>query len=405
MIRGFTMTRISLTLLLTATAAVVTTRPTQAQYYAGLYNNYFNGYNTSGGGFIPGLHINNPYTGQSFNYNYTSNVYLGADYINPYTGNRNYFYYNRTISGLALPGSAFSSLYARPYAGYQANPYGVGGYLGGGIGGFGGGGAAPGNNPVVQEQIRMLKAAAVKNNARANDIEARKVIADQWAYEQRSKVKVPVTAAGAAFRDTPEEEVLSGRGLNDLAAAIRRIDVSGKPAPLLTANLLGHVAYARGPAADVIGLAAAGKLDYPPSLAGRDWLALRTDLDKVASPVLEAAAAGKPVPSSAADALAAQVKRSREEAAPLMRSVSFADAETLSRFFTGVAQLARLGSDAGLKNAYVPDWGTVGASVKEFADHLGKYDLAVGHARPGDEEAYYALHRAMLEYFNTLAAK
>lgn len=396
---------------LTATAAIAlflwtATPPVQAQYFTGYNRGYYSGFNTGGGGFRPGLYYNNPYTGQSFGYNFTSRIALGANYVNPITGQRNSFYYNRTISGPFLPGRPLAAGYNNALAA-QVSAYSLGGgYLTGGVGALGMGGNNPAVNPVVQEQVRLLKAAGGRAND--NDVEARKMIADQWAYEQRAKSgKVRVTAEGEAFRDTPDEDVVSGRGINALAQAIRELDggTSGKAAPLLPAGLLSRIAFAPSPATDVVEMAAAGRIDFPDALNGQEWLALRSDLEKAAAPVLEAAAAGKPVASAAAEKLAAQVKTSRQEAAPLIRGVSFTDATRLSRFFNRLENFAQLGQQSDLKGAYVPEWATVGASAKEFADHLGQYNLTVAPARPGDQEAYFSLHRAMSDYYNALAAK
>ena len=396
------------TAILTALGALAVTGLTatraDAQYYTNFSRNYYSGYNTGyNSGFMPGLYLNNPYTGQSFNYNYTSQVYLGADYVNPYTGIRNTFYYNNVQSGAIFPGLPFVS----PYAGYGNSGYGPSaGYLAGGVGAYGGAVNNPAVNPVVQEQVRLLRAAGARNND--NDVEARKMIADQWAYEQRAKkLAAPVAAAGVAFQNAPEDQILSGRSINDLAAAIRTLEGKGAKATasLLPGDLLSHVSYAPGVSADVIELVAGGKLNFPETLSAREWVGVRGDLQKAATPVLELAAAGKRVPAAVAEKLAGEVKTARKEIAPLLRESTFLEATELTRFLNRLESLSKLGTDANLNGVYVPAWATVGAGVNEYVKHLGKYNMAVANHADGDDDAYFSLYRAMLDYYNALSVK
>lgn len=393
-----------LTTLSTLAALGLAAGTASAQYNTGFNSGFYSGYSTGNySGFMPGLYVNNPYTGQSFSYNYTSRVFLGADYVNPYTGIRNTFYYNNVQSGALLPGMPFVSPYSSP----QVSGYGMpGGYLTGGVGTYGVAANNPAFNPIVQEQVRLLRAAGGQGNN--NDVEARKMIADQWAYEQRAKKLVaPVAAAGAAFQAATEDQILSGRTMNELATAIRDLEGKGAKATasLLPAGLLSHIAYSPGVPADVVELAAAGKLTFPVTLAEREWMTLRADLQKAATPVLELASAGKRVPATVAEKLAAEVKSARTEIAPLLRDVTFLEATELTRFLNRLENLSKLGTDANLNGVYVPAWTTVGAGVNEYVKHLGKYNMTVSQRATGDDEAYFSLYRAMLDYYNALSAK
>ena len=396
------------TLVLTAlsalAAATLTPGVADAQFYNNFTRNYYSGYSSGyNSGFMPGLYVNNPYTGQSFNYNYTSYISLGADYVNPYTGIRNSFYYNNYQSGPFLPTLPFASPYAYP----QYSGYGLGnGYLAGGVGAYGGAVNNPALNPVVQEQVRLLRAAGARPND--NDVEARKMIADQWAYEQRAKkLVIPVAAAAVAFQNAPEEQVLSGRSINELGVAIRALEAKGAKgtAALLPGDLLSHVAYAPGVSADVIEVVSAGKLNFPEAVSAREWVGVRGDLQKAAAPVLELASAGKRVPPAAAEKLVSEVKSARKELAPLLRESTFLEATEVTRFLNSLESLSKLGTDANLNGVYVPAWATVGAGVNEYVKHLGKYNLSVAHHGNGDDDAYLALYRAMLDYYNALSAK
>lgn len=394
-----------LTTLSTLAALCLSAGSATAQYSTNFNSGFYSGYSTgNNSGFVPGLYVNNPYTGQSFSYNYTSRVFLGADYVNPYTGIRNTFYYDNVQSGALLPGMPFISPYSYP----QVSGYGMpGGYLTGGVGTYGVAANNPAFNPIVQEQVRLLRAAGGQGNN--NDVEARKMIADQWAYEQRAKKPVvPVAAAGAAFQNAPEDQILSGRTINDLAKAIRDLEGKGAKATssLLPADLLSHIAYSPGVPADVVEMAASGKLTFPETLAEREWMALRADLQKAATPVLELASAGKRVPAPAAEKLAAEVKTARKEIAPLLRDVTFLEATELTRFLNRLENLSKLGTDANLNGVYVPTWTTVGAGVNEYVKHLGKYNMTIAQHQAGDdEEAYFSMYRAMLDYYNALAVK
>ena len=376
-------------------------------YNNGSYNNnYYSGYSSGyNSGFMPGLYVSNPYTGQSFGYNFSYSTYLGADYVNPYTGVRNSFYYSNSQSGPFLPNLGLG--YVSPYAYPQYSGYGLGGYLGGGVGAYGGATNNPALNPVVQEQVRLLRAAggAARTN---NDVEARKMIADQWAYEQKAKkVAAPAAAAGVAFQNATEAQILSGKTINELATAIRALEEKGAKASagLLPADLLSHVSYAPGVPADVVELAAAGKLNFPEALSAHEWMAARSDLRKAATPVLELASAGKRVPAASAEKLAAEVKTARKELAPLLREVTFTEATDLTRFLNRLESLSKLGTDPNLSGVYVPTWTTIGTGVNEYVKHLGKYNMTVANHANGDDEAYMAMYRAMLDYYNALSVK
>jgi len=344
--------------------------------------------------FRPGIYAYNPYTGQTVGYNYTAGYNLSVVSRNPYTGMVSSAYLSQQYSGPFLPPFLQRPIYYAP-ASYG---YGYGGAV------AGSGAMDPNNNPIVQEQLRILKAAGVRGNF--NDIEARKFVADQLAREQRARA-VANPKANAGFLNATEEQILSGNLFTEMSAAIVKLEKTGLKAEslLLTPELLAKVRYAPSDAADLLELMHEGKPTLPAFMEAREWLVVRTELTNAVTPVVEAALAGKRVEPMDAAKLTRQLKKTRLDIVPLMKDLDFADATTLNKLLTKIERLPKLTTDNQLQGVFNPARRMSGATVKEFVNHNEKYKLIIDQADPGDLEAYLALYRGLMDYHTALVEK
>jgi hypothetical protein len=332
-----------------------------------------------------GFRVNtfNPFTGQNFAFRGGFNYRGLPPFLNPYY---------RSIYGAAAYGAYMA--YNPPYTGYMY----------GGAGSYGSDGAG---NPIIQQQLRMLNKAA--NNG-GNVGAARPAvgvnpqgIGGGVGGEQAGPVKPG--AVDPALVNPTDEQILSGKSLNALAEAIRKLEAKGAraEAPLLPADLLARVAFEGSPAADVLTAARNGKLEAPEVLNTARYADTRAELNRAAKAVIDPLAAGKRLPDGAADRLTAAVKRARDSLHTAVQQMRFADAGAVKSYLGRLDNLAKGAKDRNNAGVYMQKWSTVGATVSELVRHMDKYHLKFAAAPAGHAEAYQALQRGLGAYYVALA--
>jgi hypothetical protein len=247
--------------------------------------------------------------------------------------------------------------------------------------------------------------------AAANDIDARRMLAAQRAYERGEVANKPAEGGRPAAIDenllsAEGDQILSGQVLNDLAAAIRRLESKGAKAesPLLPAGLLAQVEYTGGPSADTLMLLRAGPPEFPEPLRGARFDRVRADLERPIAAVAEPMLAGKRVEVAAAEKLSTAVKKAKADVAPAVREMPLAEATAVTRFFNRLLALADVAKAPGQATGLiVPKWATIGASASELVSHLDRYKLAFGPAEAGAVEAYGNLYQGLAGYYVALA--
>jgi hypothetical protein len=354
-------------------------------------------------GFRPGLYYNTPFGSVGIGYSYSAN--LNYSYVNPYNGfrygaNLNYFY----------AGPLPFNVYAAQTIAYQnalANQYAVNpgyGYLTGGVG------SSAGPNPVIQEQLRQFAAARPARAGGGGALVAnpQRQMADQMAFERGDLVRPPEPGAtlDPAVVRPADEMIISGDVLNQLADAVRKLTGQGVRAdsPLLSAELLARVNFDGSASADVLRMVRAGRLEFPPAFDAPAFAAVRNDLAAPAWAVLEPLTVGRRS-VEAADRLTAAVKKARVDAAPALRDLPPGPAAEVTRFLNGLDALAQAGKDPALSGVYPSKWGTIGATAAELLAHMTRFGLTFGPAAAGNEGAYLALHRGLVEYYAALSQK
>jgi hypothetical protein len=206
--------------------------------------------------------------------------------------------------------------------------------------------------------------------------------------------------------NAPEDQVLSGKALNGLAAAIRGLEAKGAKAdsPLLPAGPLARIEYTGGPAADALMLLRGGRPEFPVPLRADRFDRVRADLDRPIAGVADPILAGKRVEAPAADRLAAAARKAKADVAPAAREWTVSDAAAVTRFFDRLLALAEVArTPAAATGLVVPKWSTIGASASELVSHLDRHKIAFGPAEAGAQEAYDAVHRGLVGYYVSLA--
>lgn len=342
-------------------------------------------------GFRPGYFWTNPYTGMNYHYNSMYNSTWGMNWVNPYNGMRMTFGYQTMWSGLppfgypAYAYPAYTPGYTYPYVG------GAGAY----------GSSNSFANPFVREQLRAFKNAPVPNQEPGES----PAPAEPGVDLKNKPAGLVLTGLNRALVEPADRDILSGKVLNELATTIRGLESRGAKAesPLLPAELVAHVNYKGGPSADVIALLGTGRPVMPAALTAAEFEAVREDLDKALTPVLEPIKAGKRPAVDAVDRLITATKKAKETTAARAKPLPEAEAKELSRFYVTLDSLSRVGKDAGAAGLFPQRWTSVGATVAELVRHMNSFKLAFAPAASGDEDVYYSLHRGLVGYYAALS--
>jgi hypothetical protein len=341
----------------------------------------------------------NPYTGGVFSYQYPAYpLTYGYSFFNPYTGRVMDYQVNANV-----PYSPFYG-YGGGYGGYSAMPYVPSAYNGSGTAGS----YARSANPVINEQLRLLHAASYQQAGYTSTDKGGN------GYSEPKAANPPRKAAGNAGTPVPvdpslvtarDADVLSGKVLNELAAAIRGLEAKGNKADsaLLPPELVTKLAYQGGPAADVLAASQGGGVAFPAALAHQDFAQVRADLEQPANAVLEPLAVGKKVDPAAADKLAAAATSAKAAVAAKLISRPADEAADVNRFLDRLAAVAKAAKDPALNGAVVPKWASLGATVAEVVKQLEKFKLTFAPAPAGSEDAYFALYRGLVGYYTGLA--
>ncbi len=324
--------------------------------------------------------------------------------------------------GLGVLGYGLGGLYS-PYASPgMYSPYGMSGY---GYPGYGYGGYAypdpyggylKGSADVINAQGQYLKdtqeAYLMAEQVKAKQIENRRKTYEQYLWErsnlpsfndererdQREEVRRSLT-------DPPQTEVWSGKSLNDLLVHLQ--DLRGKgiegPNVAIPADVLRNISVAptKGPASVGL-LKQVNKLNWPVSLRTlppvNETRPILFQIDGLlAEGRRQALARGRVDPG-----IIRELDRNVESLLGLLRNnvsdMSFSQYSEARRY---LQQL-----DDAVKVLQLPDAGDYlsgkytarGDTVKELIAHLTENGLRFATASSGEESAYTAMHRLMVQY-------
>lgn len=372
--------------LASVTLLLVTSTSAQAQFMPGYYPPFPPGY--------PSLFVN-PFTrAPGLNFNFTTPFY-GVQ-VNPF--NRGVYFPLQLGNAYSIPLTGFIPLNQAAYSGFAPGAtYGSTSPL-----------TYSGSNAITQEQLRLLRNAKPAGGAGGNDIEVRKNLAEQWnPGDQAAKpnAAAPKDKADEALTAPKDDDILSGKALNDLAEAIRKKSNRGMRAdsPLFPRDMLVHVRFSGSPAANLLTLYQA-QGEGPLAWQRNQFEEYRLDLDKMLDPVLDALLAGTPAPAGSVDRLTAALRKVRADVEPTLGKIPPADATAIREYLDRLNLVVQAGRDpskyAGL---FQPKWATIGASASDLLTMMQQFQVKFAPATADDAEAYYAVHRALSTYYLAMA--
>ena len=201
--------------------------------------------------------------------------------------------------------------------------------------------------------------------------------------------------------DAPLPEVWSGYALNVLLDAIQKQQARNIPGPNipLEPDVVRHINVTSGAqGGGSIGILRNGsKLSWPLILRRAAYRANRDKVDQSAYNAYRQAESG-PVDADllealtrGVDALSAQLKENVSDIPP-------SDYITAKHFLNDLENTVKVLQDPKVSNYLTGKWSAKGNTVAELSTSMTRQGLKFAPATNNDEEAYMALHQAMLAY-------
>lgn len=318
---------------------------------------------------------------------YTRNV--GVFYATPFGG---YYLTQQRFSTTVYnyPAGLYRGIYPAPLTAPAIGSFGL-------TPAFYGGVVVPTAGGVDQDAINLRKA----QRAARNDPVARRKVVDE-AVIGGGKAADP---ARPPVAEPNEADVLTGRALNELLREIAPLQAKANvKAPFLTPELLSHVVFTGGPAADAMNLFRGDTPTFPDALRRSQFDQPRDAVAKEYLTVAESLKAGKPADPVVLDRLAAAIAFLKEQFAPVLRASAGVDPDHAADFLNRIEAAAAHLKTPAAADLLVPGWHTVGASTAELTRHLSKHKIEFAPAPADDDGAYWAIYRGLAAYKADLVA-
>jgi hypothetical protein len=321
---------------------------------------------------------------------------------------------------------------------YLASPARFYGAYGGGYGGYGGGYGGYGWNPwypypyydyslgntlqgvasVVNAEgqlgIQNQQAKLLQQEHERSKIDTRRKQFDEYLYEQ-SMTPTPEDIRQRMMQeelrrmrnDPPPSDIWSGAALNTILKAVQKEEASlgiKGPAIPIDPNLVKDLNLSGGATGGGIGAlkAGGGQLTWPAFLQKTTFDADRKKIDGLSDQVVRQAAAGRVNGETllqlqdAVLALKAKVKSDIEGMSP-------SENVKANRFCNDLLDGVRSMEDPAAVNYFNGKWDAKAATVPELVDQMTRQGLMFGPAVAGQESAYNAVYRALVNYDMSLA--
>ncbi|OAI48376.1 hypothetical protein AYO44_07315 [Planctomycetaceae bacterium SCGC AG-212-F19] len=325
-----------------------------------------------------------------------------------------YYYYPRAYP--YYPGYVSPGLYPSPlYSPYAYSSYGYGSNYGYGMYTDPSGDYLRGAAKVIDSQGQYLKnvqeAYLLREQVKGKEIENRRKAVEQALWE-KSNVPSAADERERAQREElrrsldqpPVTEIWTGGALNDILANLQDFRSKGVegPAVALDAQTLRgiNVGPGKGPAAPAILKQAT--LNWPASLRTlppeNETRALLFQIDGLLGAAKKQALARGRVDTGLTRELERNIETLRTNLTGQINDMSFAKYTEAKRFLRYLEDAVKVlqQPDAGdyLNGTYT----TKGDTVKDLVKYMTDVGLRFGPAGDGEEAAYNALHRALVQY-------
>jgi hypothetical protein len=266
------------------------------------------------------------------------------------------------------------------------------------------GGYAQGSADLVNAQSSLLR-----EQAKTVEIENRRRTFDEWLYERAHTPTANEAREGTtreevrrSRNDAPLPEIWSAKALNDLLASAQKLrgrNIQG-PKIALDEDLLKKINVTPRKDGGNFGiLRNDGKLTWPLALRGLDdSRALRADLEALVTKVYNEAKEGRRVdPNSIQkiDDYSTQLHNMLVKNVGTVPFDQYREAKAYLRQLDDALRVLKRGDAAEFINgSFAPQANT----VAELVDFMSSKGLHFAPATGNDQDAYLALHRALVDY-------
>jgi hypothetical protein len=275
------------------------------------------------------------------------------------------------------------------------------------------GGALSGTADVINAQgqfmVQQQQAFQMREQYRQMKIETRRKHVDEYLYERNvlptqedERERLRLENLRRSRNDPPLTEIWSGKALNNLLLAIQQIQGRGYrgPSVALEEDVLRHINVTSGKTDAGFGvLRDDGRITWPLALRTSHFGEERKTLDQLAAQACRQAQNGAVDAdvldgmTKAVDSLSRQLKRNVDD-------LSANDYMRAKRFLNDLNDSITILQDPMVSNYITRKWSARGNNVAELTQEMGRQGLLFARASSGDENAYLAVHRALVAYFD-----
>jgi hypothetical protein len=283
-----------------------------------------------------------------------------------------------------------------PYVPYW-DPYG------GGLQGAAAAITAQGEFEKSWQQSRLLG-----QEVERSKIDTRRKQYDEWLYERATRPTIEderermrLEQVRRARNDPPLAEIWSGKSLNDLLAAIQRMQAQNQPGPTvpLEPDTLQHINVTTGVNAEGVGLLKdGGKLHWPLALADTPYDAGRKRMEELMDAAVRQTE-GSGVDAPTLRAMKSTIAGLREAVKSNLDDLTPSEEIQAKRYLNELDNTVRALQDPDVVKYLSHKYAARGATVADLVGQMNRQGLKFAPAVSGDEGAYVALHRAMVAYY------
>jgi len=258
---------------------------------------------------------------------------------------------------------------------------------------------------LIQEQQAKLTQQQV-NQAK---IDTRRKSFDQWLYERANRPtmedereKARMETIRRSRNNPPATEIWSGKALNDLLEAIKKMHAQRivGPTVFLNEDTLKKINVSSGATEGSLGLLRNdGKLDWPFTLTDSPYDDLRKKLDELSAAAFKEAEYGRVKPQTIRS-MTQTVDNLQKALKSHVRDVTPNDYVESKRFLNEMDRTIKVLRDPNVSNYVTRKWAARGGTVSELVQQMTRDGLRFAPAVRGDEAAYNALHAALVEYYS-----
>lgn len=244
-------------------------------------------------------------------------------------------------------------------------------------------------------------------------IQTRRAKWDQWLYERATKPtendereRTRMIELQRALGNPPESEIWSGQALNTLLENINRMRSPGMPSPFVPVDqdILSRLNVSGSGSEGNFGLLKnGGQLEWPFPLQAPTFDAYRTDISKLFQTAATEASLG-PVRFATINDLEMKLSELDEEITRQTRTSEISATRSIQarRFLREMQASTRALQDPNVTQFAQKKWVARGNNVGEVLSEMTRNGLKFAPATRGDQPAYFAFHRSMVDYSNAL---